>query len=1024
MKKKFYPIISGNGRLKLLILFILSNILITAICSSIPKDDGISATTLKAKFLNPPDSARPGVYWYFMDGNLSKEAMTKDLESMKKVGIGNLIFLEVNVGIPRGKVDFLSEQWQDLFQHGVREAERLGIAITLGVGPGWSGSGGPWVSGKESMQHLVSSSIQVSGNDKKPIILPKPVQKPPYFGEGAFTPELKQRWLDYYEDAAVLAFPTPSSDYKIADIDEKALYYRAPYTSAKGVKQFLPSLANYSEPDQGTAIAQDKIIEVTKFLKPDGTLDWKVPEGNWTIIRLGSRNNGAVTRPAPMPGLGFEADKFDTTAINAHMENFTGKLFKKIGITDKNLQGGLKMLHMDSWEMGAQNWSPRFREEFKKRRGYDPFLYYPVYSGLVVESLEKSERFLWDLRQTGQELVIENHAIHLKKYGQKYNLGFSIEPYDMNPTADMELGAVADVPMCEFWSKGYGYNSSFSCIQAASIAHVNGNKVVAAEAFTADHDAWKQYPGSMKNQGDWAFAVGINRFVYHTFQHQFLPDNLKPGMTMGPYGVHWDRSQTWWPMADGYHRYITRCSFILRQGKTIADILYLTPEGAPHVFRAPASASAGDEFLPDRKGYNFDGCSPSQLKTASVIDNQIVFPGGASYRLMVLPAVETMTPELLEKIVSLVKEGAFIVGNPPFKSPSLVNYPECDQQVASKAMLMWRKSLPPNDVSEIQFEKGKIYWGGTLSNIKLPELYPNYNATAEILKKIGVQQDFESTGPIRYTHRSMENREIYFVSNKTNERVKSICTFRVGEGTPELWDPLSGETRSLPEFAIENERMNIPLQFEQYQSFFIVIDKNEKPNLTTNTQVKNFSEPKVLMVINSPWNVSFDLKWGGPKNAVFNKLEDWTLNKNEGIKYYSGIATYRNNINIPKKTMSDRNTDLFLDLGEVCNLARVRINGKDLGIIWTAPYQLNISDALHAGNNQIEIEVANLWPNRLIGDEQFPDDGIKDNKWPEWLLKNQPRTSGRYTFTTARFYKKDSPLLKSGLIGPVRLLKK
>jgi len=979
---------------------------------------------LKTGFLNPPDSARPGVYWYFMDGNLSKEAMTKDLESMKKVGIGNLIFLEVNVGIPRGEVDFLSEKWQDLFRHAVREAERLGIAITLGVGPGWSGSGGPWVSGKESMQHLVSSSIQVSGNDKKPVILPKPKPKPPYFGEGAFTPELKQRWLDYYEDVAVLAFPAPTSSYKIADIDEKALYYRAPYTSAPNVKQFLPSLANYSEPAPGTAIAQDKIIDVTRFLKSDSILDWKVPEGNWTIIRLGSRNNGAVTRPAPMPGLGFEADKFDTTAINAHMENFTGKLFKKIGIPDKNLQGGLKMLHMDSWEMGAQNWSPQFREEFKKRRGYDPLLYYPVYSGLVVESLEKSERFLWDLRQTGQELIIENHAMHLKKYGQKYNLGFSIEPYDMNPTADMELGALADVPMCEFWSKGYGYNSSFSCIQAASIAHVNGNKVVAAEAFTADHDAWKQYPGSMKNQGDWAFAAGINRFVYHTFQHQFLDDNLKPGMTMGPYGVHWDRSQTWWPMADEYHRYISRCSYILRQGKTISDILYLTPEGAPHVFRAPASALAGDEFLPDRKDYNFDGCSPSQLKTASVIDNRIVFPGGASYRLLVLPAVETMTPELLDKIVSLVKEGAVILGNAPVKSPSLVNYPECDQQVASKAMLMWGNSTPPNDVTEIQFEKGKIYWGGTLSNIKLPELYPNYDVTAEILKKMGVQQDFESTGPIRYTHRSMDGRDIYFVSNKTNERIKSICTFRVDEGTPELWDPLSGETRSLPELTIENGRMNIPLQFEHYQSFFIVIDKKEKPNQTADTPVKNFSDPKVLMVVNSPWNVSFDPKWGGPKNVVFNKLEDWTNNKNEGIKYYSGIATYRNNINLPKKAMSDRNADLFLDLGEVNNLARIRINGKDVGVVWTAPYQLNISDAIHRGNNLVEIEVANLWPNRLIGDEQFPDDGIKDNKWPEWLLKNQPRTSGRYTFTTAKFYKKDSPLLKSGLIGPVRLLKK
>lgn len=988
----------------------------------ISKNSTSEKDSLMQGFMSPPDSARPGVYWYFMDGNMSKDAMTADLESMKAVGIGNLVFLEVNVGIPRGKVDFLSEQWQDLFEHAVREAERLGIAITLGVGPGWSGSGGPWVSGKESMRHLVSGSIQVSGNNKKTIILPKPAPKPPYFGEGGFTPELRKRWEDYYEDVAVLTFPTPSTVFKIEDIDEKALYYRAPYTSTPGVKQFLPSLAVFNEPPSDAVIAQDKIIDISRFLMPDGTLNWKVPEGNWTIIRLGSRNNGAVTRPAPFPGLGFEADKFDTTAINAHMENFTGKLLKKIGIPDKNLPGGLKMLHMDSWEMGAQNWSQQFREEFKKRRGYDPLLFYPVYSGLVVESLEKSERFLWDLRQTAQELVIEYHAIHLKMYGRKYNLRFSIEPYDMNPTADMELGAVADVPMCEFWSKGYGFNSSFSCIQAASIAHVNGQSVVAAEAFTADHDAWKQYPGSMKNQGDWAFAAGINRLVYHTFQHQFLDDNLKPGMTMGPYGVHWDRSQTWWPMADGYHRYISRCQYILQQGKTEADILYLTPEGAPHVFRAPFSSLTGDEILPDRKGYNFDGCSPSQLYTASVKDNRIIFSGGATYRLLVLPAAETMTPALLDKIESLLKAGAVIAGNPPRKSPGLTDYPLCDQLVASKAMLIWGKSDPPLEVSERQFGKGKLYWGGSLSNIKLPELYPDYDVTAGLLMKMDIQPDFESTGPIRYTHRSQINRDIYFVSNKTNEKVTAICTFRISKGTPGLWDPLTGEIRSLPEFVIKNERMQIPLQFEPYQSYFIVFDKNAKTKGAKTTILKNFPQPQILLEVDSPWNVSFDPKWGGPENVIYDRLDDWTKNKEDGIKYYSGIANYRTTIQIPENIVSDKKTDLFLDLGEVNNLARIRINGKDIGVVWTAPCQLKISDAVLPGNNQIDIEVANLWPNRLIGDERFSDDGIKDGQWPGWLLKKQSRTSGRYTFTTLKFYTKDSGLLKSGLIGPVRIL--
>ena len=1003
----------------------LSFIAIPGYCINPGNDKSLNS--LRKGFLNPPDSARPGVYWYFMDGNMSKEAMTEDLESMKVAGIGNVLFLEVNVGIPRGTVDFLSDQWQEMFTHGVREAERLGITISLGVGPGWSGSGGPWVSGHQSMQHLVSATLQVSGNDNKPIILPKPAPKPPYFGEGAFTPELKKRWNDYYEDVAVLAFPTPLSDFKIADIDEKALYYRSPYTSKPGTKQFLPTMSKYQELPAKSVIRQNKLIDLTKYLKPDGTLDWKVPKGNWTIMRLGSRNNGAVTRPAPLPGLGFEADKFDTTAINAHMANFTGKLFRKTGIPDKNKQGGLKMLHMDSWEMGAQNWTPKFREEFTKRRGYDPLPFYPVYAGMVVESLEKSERFLWDLRQTGQERVIENHAMHLKKYGQKYNLGFSIEPYDMNPTADMELGAVADVPMGEFWSKGYGFNSSFSCIQAASIGHINGSHVIASESFTAEEDAWRQYPGSMKNQGDWAFATGINKLIYHTFQHQFLNNSLKPGMTMGPYGVHWDRSQTWWPMADGYHRYVTRCSYILQLGKAVADILYLTPEGAPHVFRAPASAMCGDEFLPDRKSYNFDGCSPSQLLTSTVTDNQIIFPGGASYRLLVLPKTETMTPALLNKIQSMVMAGAIIIGNPPHTSPSLMNYPDCDQEVALKAMLMWGKFDPPVEITAIPVGKGKIYWGGIFSNIKLPELYPDYDATALLLKKMGVAPDFESTGSIRYTHRHQEQGDLYFVSNKTNEPADTKSLFRADRGDPELWDPITGEIRSLPEFKRLKDQTEIPLHFEPYQSFFILFNKNKTPGTigtTETTETKNFPQPSVLFEVKGPWSVSFNPKWGGPKNIIFEKLEDWTKNSIPGVKYYSGIANYHHTLDLPSNMLSDKNADLFLDLGEVANLARIRLNGKDLGVVWTTPFIVKITEAAVPGTNQIDIEVANLWPNRLIGDEQFPDDGVKNNQWPEWMQKNQPRTSGRYTFTTLKYYKKESELLRSGLIGPVRLLKK
>ena len=477
-------------------------------------------------------------------------------------------------------------------------------------------------------------------------------------------------------------------------------------------------------------------------------------------------------------------------------------------------------------------------------------------------------------------------------------------------------------------------------------------------------------------------------------------------------------------MADGYHKYITRCSYILRQGRTEADILYLTPEGAPHVFRAPSSALTGDEVLPDRKGYNFDGCSPSQLKTATVKDNRIVFPGGATYRLLVLPAVETMTPELLDKIESLVKAGAVAIGNPPRKSPSLVNFPECDRLVASKAESIWGKTDIPSTITELRLGKGKIYWGGELSNIKLPELYPNYDRTSELLKRMGVQQDFESKGPARYTHRTQKDLDIYFVSNTTKEVVTALCTFRVNKGTPELWDPQTGETRLLPDYKLENDRMQIPLQFDSYQSYFIVFNRNKKEETAKLKSEKNFPDSKVLTEVSGPWKVSFNPKWGGPASISFYQLTDWTTRPEDGIKYYSGIATYKQTINLPENTLADKKADIFLDLGEVYNLARVHVNGKDMGVIWTAPYQAKISDALVPGENQIDIEVANLWPNRLIGDEQKPDDGIKDRHWPEWLVKNQPRTSGRYTFTTGKFYKKDSELLKSGLIGPVRIIVK
>lgn len=1004
-------------------LFIAMTLFLVRCNNSVGKNETVSVeepaiNDLRSGFANPPESARPGVYWYFMEGSLSKEGMTKDLESMKRAGIGNVLFIEVNVGVPRGTVNFLTDEWMSLFKHAVDECRRLGIAMMLGIGPAWTGSGGPWVTPQQSMQQLVSSTLQVTGSETKTIRLPLPAPKKPYFGEGPFTPELKKSWKDFYEDVAVLAFPSTDGTKKLADTDETALYYRAPYTSGPSVKPYLASKVDYENLPASALISKKQIIELTGKIQPDGTLNWKVPDGKWTIMRFGRRNNGATTRPAPVQGLGFESDKFDTAALNVQLKEYLGKILEKIGPQNKDSAGGLKTLFMDSWESGSQNWTSNFRQEFLKRRGYDPLPYYPVYAGAIVESLEKSERFLWDLRQTSQELVLEYHAEHIKKYGQLHGLNLVIEPYDMNPTADLELGSIADAPAAEFWSKNFGYNSVYSCIEATSIAHVDGKQIVLAEAFTGvPGEGWKQYPGSMKDQGDWAFATGLNKFYYHTFAHKPFDDSLQPGMTMGPYGVHWDRKQTWWPMADAYHRYISRCQFILQKGKAIADILYLTPEGSPHVFLPPPSALIGNDTIPDRRGYNFDGCSPGQLLKASVKDNMVIFPGGASYKLLVLPAVKTMTPALLEKISSLIKDGATVIGIPPIKSPGLSGFPDCDQKIQAMAKEVWGGTERPVSQSEHTYGKGKVIWGGALTTLKKDAMYPEYEVTAAVLKQAGTPEDFETSAPVRYGHRTSNDMDIYFVANRTDKLLTASCMFRTIKGTPELWDPLTGKTRVLREFSSNNGQTTVPLTFDSFQSFFVVFANGKA---AASPDKKNFPVDHEVAILNNPWAVSFDPKWGGPEQVTFDHLVDWTTRPEDGIKYYSGIAVYKQGFDF-QGAGSVGDKKLYLDLGEVKNLASVKLNGQDLGVVWTAPWRVDITGIVKQKDNYLEIEVANLWPNRLIGDQRLPDDGIKNGKWPEWLLKGEKRTSGRYTFTTYNPYKQESPLLKSGLMGPVTI---
>ena len=1063
-----------NNKSMTLIIWALAICAATAGCGPRPPAD-----PLARGFASPPADARPWVYWMWMDGNLSREGITADLEAMRKAGIGGVIICEVNVGVPRGPVEFMSPEWRRLFKHVVLEAERLGLEITLNAGPGWTGSGGPWVKPEQSMQHIVASATETAGAARFDGLLPLPKRRPAFFGDGGLPPEQEKAKNDFYRDVAVLAFPTPKGGASIADIDEKALYVRAPYSSQPGVKPFLSSPAGYPALPPGAAIDPGTIIDISGRLGTDGRLSWHVPAGRWTILRFGRTSTGANTRPAPVPGLGLECDKLDKAALDAHYDAFVGSLLREIGPHKTAAGAGWTYLHIDSWEMGSQNWTGAFREEFRRRRGYDPLPYLPAVTGRVVGSLEVSERFLWDLRLTAQELIVENHAAHLKELGRRDGFGLSIEPYDMTPCADMTLGAVADVPQGEFWL--FGFNTAHSVIEAVSVAHTCGRRVVGAEAFTSsDAERWQANPESMKALGDWAFAAGVNRLVFHRYQHQ-AGLGLRPGMTMGPYGVHWERTQTWWDMVPAYHTYVARSQYMLRQGLPVADVCYLVAEGAPQVFRAPASALRGSP--PDRIGWNFDACAPETLVAdMSVKDGRLILPDGMSYAVLVLPERETMTPALLRKIRDLAAAGATIIGPPPRKSPGLAGFPGCDAEVhtlagelwgecdgiritehaVGRGRVIWERALPAKTMAGAKFSAQKSprleaaldmsrqagaagstddgpapiqaragTWDVGAPPLSEPQQYGDFAIVARTLARVSVPPDFESKADVRYTHRRDARTDIYFVANAGDIALGGDCVFRVSGKHPEIWDAVTGEIRSLPEFTESGGRTAVPLKFEAHQSFFIVFRNpaaGARYEGKTTGQDMNFVPTVETGKLPGPWGVAFDPKWGGPEKITFADLDDWSRRAEAGIKYYSGAAAYRKTFDMPGAHDGGGSARrAWLDLGAVKNIARVRLNGRDLGVVWCPPWRVEITGISKPKGNRLEITVANLWPNRLIGDEQLPADcdygpGGNLSRWPEWLMKGNPRPSpGRYTFTTWKHFGKESPLLPSGLLGPVTI---
>ncbi|MBM3889664.1 MAG: hypothetical protein FJ388_11135, partial [Verrucomicrobia bacterium] len=579
-----------------------------------------------------------------------------------------------------------------------------------------------------------------------------------------------------------------SPGFRIEDLSAKAAFMSAQFTRDRNV----PSLAVWPTAPPSLTVPRGRIVDLTSKMNPDGRLAWDVPDGNWTILRIGRTLTGKTNHPAPEAGLGLECDKLSKEAAAAHFNGLMGQLLADAGpLAGKTLVS----THIDSWEVGSQNWTARMREEFQRRRGYDPQKFLPVITGRVVDSVEVSERFLWDLRQTVSELLRENYAGELRRLANRHGLRLSIEAYFGCPCDEIAYGGQADEPMAEFWVGGVG--GAYSCPAMASAAHVYGKRIVGAEAFTAtDKERWQSHPANLKELGDRSFCEGINRFVVHRYALQPWPDR-RPGMGMGPWGVHYERTQTWWEQSRPWHEYLARCQFLLQQGLFVADVCCVEAEGTTR-FEPPVSVRPAGSV--ERPGYNFDGCPAEVVLTRMTVkEGRLVLPDGMSYRVLLLPEVETMTPQLLRKVKELVEAGATVIGpKVPRKSPSLADYPACDGAVKRLADELWG--------------------GGKIVSGKTP---------AEVLAARNVPPDFSNRNArgeqnLRFTHRVVGSTDLYFVANKNSQPEDALCSFRVTGKRPELWQPETGRIAPVAAFEETGGVTRLPLRFGPHESVFVV----------------------------------------------------------------------------------------------------------------------------------------------------------------------------------------------------------
>lgn len=994
-------------------------------------------TALERGWHDPPQQARLWAYWWWLNGNVTEAAITRDLQEMKAVGFGGAVIMDAggadqrgNARVPAGPV-FGSAGWRRLFKHALAEADRLGLELSLNIQSGWN-LGGPTVQPADAVKKLTWSELVLTGPTNVELELPTPP-----VNDG------------FYRDICVVAWrirpDLPTNRSPLRHYGVKALLkqptFQGPHAwfLANSAPDTAPFLLE-EEPDQpGEHDARvHDVIDLSTNLSAGGKLHWAVPDGEWQLLRFGyTLGDWRYVSTSSDAWKGYALDVLDAGALERYWQAVVAPLLDDaVGFVGKTL----KYLHTDSWEIEVFNWTAALPQEFRKRRGYDITPWLPVVAGRIINSRHESQRFLEDFRRTLGDLVADNHYRVFKRLAAERGLGIHPEsggPHFTPIDAQQCLG-INDIPMAEFWARSATHRvvdeARFFVKQPASAAHTTGKRIVAAEGFTSVGPHWQETIwDNLKPSFDQALCEGLNRLVWHAVVCS--PDEM--GMPGQQYfaGTHFNPNTTWWPKSRSFLSYINRCQFMLQQGLFVADVCYYYGDHVPNFARLKRSDPA--RVLP---GFDYDVISAEALiERVSVKDGRLVLPDGMSYRVLVLADHERINLAVLRKVKELVTAGATVIGPRPIGATGLQNYPDSDHEVAAIATALWADCDGKTKLTN-EYGKGMVVWGIT---------------ARELLLSGGVQPDFECVEPapahLDYIHRRDGQTDIYFVANLDSNAVNAVCAFRVADKLPELWLPDTGQIRSCAKFDRDGNRTFVPLQLEPYGSVFVVFRERageQTIRLTragqtvfTAAAVRDFdtavelyragatvvmqtslpgeyevcaTDERVAKVCieNIPAQVTLADGWvlhaptdprgqGAKRTVKLTRLKSWTEFDETNLKYFSGTLEYTRTITLGKHQLA-RRYRLWLDLGDVRELAEVELNGKNLGILWKPPFHVDITHAAKPGENKLVVRVTNFWPNRIIGDQFKP---------PE----------RRVTNTNIRQLTRNTPLMPSGLLGPVQL---